>query len=66
MFCGRHGNKELGGMIMQCLDGLKHLAAILLTCCDADSPAQSKGLQNPKAVARGTVCMSTFPILYCF
>ncbi|KAL1194694.1 Calcineurin B-like protein 6 [Cardamine amara subsp. amara] len=42
-------------MIMQCLDGLKHLATILLTCCDADSPPHSKGLQNPKAVAKGTV-----------
>jgi hypothetical protein len=40
--------------MMQCLDGLKHLALILLTCCDADPP---KVRQNPKDVARGTVCM---------
>ncbi|XP_010434844.1 PREDICTED: calcineurin B-like protein 6 isoform X3 [Camelina sativa] len=39
-------------MMMQCLDGLKHLSLILLTCCDADPP---KGRQNPKDVARGTV-----------
>ncbi|CAB78677.1 hypothetical protein [Arabidopsis thaliana] len=39
-------------MMMQCLDGLKHLALILLTCCDADPP---KVRQNPKDVARGTV-----------
>ncbi|XP_010440174.1 PREDICTED: calcineurin B-like protein 6 isoform X2 [Camelina sativa] len=40
-------------MMMQCLDGLKHLSLILLTCCDADPTP--KGRQNPKDVARGTV-----------
>ncbi|EOA17383.1 hypothetical protein CARUB_v10005675mg [Capsella rubella] len=39
-------------MMMQCLDGLKHLSLILLTCCDADLP---KGRRNPMDVARGTV-----------
>lgn len=48
---------------MQCLDGLKHLSTILLTCCDADHQPLSRGIRNPKAVARGTVCMSTFPAL---
>lgn len=40
--------------MMQCLDGIKQLSLILLTCCDSDLP---KGRQNPKDVARGTVCM---------
>ncbi|CAH8276431.1 unnamed protein product [Arabidopsis lyrata] len=39
-------------MMMQCLDGIKQLSLILLTCCDSDLP---KGRQNPKDVARGTV-----------
>ncbi|CAH2078893.1 unnamed protein product [Thlaspi arvense] len=42
-------------MMMQCLDGLKHFSTILLTCCGADFPTQSRGLQNPKEVAKGTV-----------
>ncbi|VVA93439.1 unnamed protein product [Arabis nemorensis] len=42
-------------MMMQCLDGLKHLSTFLLTCCDADHQPRSRVLQNPKAVARGTV-----------
>ncbi|CAA7027613.1 unnamed protein product [Microthlaspi erraticum] len=42
-------------MMMKCLDWLKHLSTILLTCCDADLPPHSKTLLNPKDVARGTV-----------
>ncbi|XP_020230687.1 calcineurin B-like protein 3 isoform X2 [Cajanus cajan] len=41
--------------MVQCLDGLKHLCATLINCCDADSSKQLSGLQNPEVLARETV-----------
>ena len=45
-------------IMVQCLDGLKHLCAALVNCCDADSSKQPTGLENPEVLARETVCMS--------
>lgn len=45
-------------IMVQCLDGLKHLCAALINCCDADSSKQPTGLENPEVLARETVCMS--------
>lgn len=44
---------------MQCLDGLKHLCAKMVCCCDAGDQIQPKGLENPEALARETVCISS-------
>ncbi|KOM33652.1 hypothetical protein LR48_Vigan01g320800 [Vigna angularis] len=41
--------------MVQCLDGLKHLCAALVNCCDADSSKQPRGLENPEVLARETV-----------
>ncbi|KAJ0081671.1 hypothetical protein Patl1_09651 [Pistacia atlantica] len=41
--------------MVQCLDGLKHLCAALVNCCDADLYKQPRGLENPEALARETV-----------
>ncbi|WVZ11292.1 hypothetical protein V8G54_015822 [Vigna mungo] len=41
--------------MVQCLDGLKHLCATLVNCCDADSSKQPRGLENPEVLARETV-----------
>ncbi|CAL0330718.1 unnamed protein product [Lupinus luteus] len=38
-----------------CLDGLKHLCAVVINCCDADSSKQPRGLENPEVLARETV-----------
>lgn len=43
--------------MVQCLDGLKHLCAALVNCCDADLYKQPKGLEDPEALARETVCI---------
>lgn len=43
--------------MVQCLDDLKHLCAALLNCCDTDIYKQPKGLEDPEALARETVCM---------
>ncbi|KAF8099586.1 hypothetical protein N665_0241s0019 [Sinapis alba] len=42
-------------MMMQCLDALKHFSTFLLTCCDSDLNHHSRGLPNPKDLAKGTV-----------
>ncbi|CAJ1941562.1 unnamed protein product [Sphenostylis stenocarpa] len=42
-------------IMVQCLDGLKHLCAALVNCCDADSSKQPRGLENPEVLARETV-----------
>ena len=49
---------------MQYVDGLKHLCAAVIHCCDADLYKQPKGLDDPEALARETACMYTF--LLCF
>ncbi|KAL4628013.1 hypothetical protein ACB092_05G207200 [Castanea dentata] len=41
--------------MVQCIDGLKHLCAALLNCCDTDIYKQPKGLEDPEALARETV-----------
>ncbi|QHO51160.1 Calcineurin B-like protein [Arachis hypogaea] len=41
--------------MVQCLDGLKHLCAGLVNCCDSDSSKQPRGLENPEVLARETV-----------
>ena len=44
--------------MLQCIGGLKHLCASLLSCCDLDLYKQSRGLEDPEILARETVCMS--------
>ncbi|XP_024636790.1 calcineurin B-like protein 3 isoform X2 [Medicago truncatula] len=42
--------------MVQCLDGIKHLCASVINCCDSDSLNQQPiGLQNPQLLARETV-----------
>lgn len=44
--------------MVQCFDGLKQLYTAVLSFCDADlSQQQPRGLGNPEALARETVCM---------
>ncbi|XP_010246541.1 PREDICTED: calcineurin B-like protein 3 isoform X3 [Nelumbo nucifera] len=38
-----------------CLEGFKHLFAFLLGCCDLDLYKQTKGLEDPEALASETV-----------
>lgn len=45
--------------MVQCLDGLKHLCATVVNCCDTDFHKQPRGLENPEALARETVCISS-------
>ncbi|KAL2245049.1 UNVERIFIED_CONTAM: Calcineurin B-like protein 3 [Sesamum indicum] len=42
-------------MMVQCLDGVKHLLSSVVNCCDSDINKQPRGLQNPEALARETV-----------
>lgn len=51
--------------MLQCLEGLKHLCAVLVHCCDADLYKQPKGLEDPEALARETVCMLPIFVNYC-
>ncbi|KAK9134079.1 hypothetical protein Scep_013607 [Stephania cephalantha] len=41
--------------MLQFLEGLKHLCASVLSCCDIDLCKQPKGLEDPEALARETV-----------
>ncbi|KAL6332811.1 hypothetical protein AAG906_015074 [Vitis piasezkii] len=41
--------------MLQCLEGVKHLCAVVVNCCDADLYKQPKGLEDPEALARETV-----------
>lgn len=43
--------------MLQCMDGIKHLFASILQCCDLDLYKQSRGLEDPELLARETVCM---------
>lgn len=43
--------------MVQCLEGIKHFCATVANCCDADSSRQTRGLEDPEALARETVCM---------
>ena len=46
-----------GTTTMQCLEGVKHLCGVLLSCFDIDLK-QPRGLEDPQLLARETVCMS--------
>jgi hypothetical protein len=41
--------------MVQCLDGVRQLLAVLLKCCDVDLK-QPRGLEDPQVLARETVC----------
>jgi len=42
--------------MVQCIEGLKHLCASVVNCCDSDSSLnQPIGLQDPQLLARETV-----------
>ncbi|CAN6693303.1 unnamed protein product [Malus baccata var. baccata] len=41
--------------MLQCIDGLKHLCASFLSCCDLGLYKQSRGLEDPEILARETV-----------
>ncbi|XP_034218039.1 calcineurin B-like protein 3 isoform X3 [Prunus dulcis] len=41
--------------MLQCIEGLKHLCASLLRCCDLELYKQSRGLEDPEILARETV-----------
>jgi hypothetical protein len=43
--------------MLQCIEGIKHLFAPLLQCCDIDLYKQTTGLEDPEILARETVCM---------
>lgn len=43
--------------MLQCLDGVKQLLAVLLKCCHIDLK-QPNGLEDPEVLARETVCTS--------
>uniref|UniRef100_A0A453JSH7 Uncharacterized protein n=1 Tax=Aegilops tauschii subsp. strangulata TaxID=200361 RepID=A0A453JSH7_AEGTS len=45
--------------MVQCLDGVKHLLAVLFKCCDLELK-QPRGLEDPQVLARETVCTSLF------
>lgn len=45
--------------MVQCLDGLKHFCVVVVNCCDTDLYKQPRGLEDPEALARETVCMLT-------
>lgn len=52
--------------MLQCVEGVKHLGASLLRCCNLDFNRQSRGLEDPEILAGETVCMLFVPILSTF
>lgn len=48
--------------MLQCLEGIKHLCASVLQCCELDR--QPRGLDDPEILARETVCMLLPPHLH--
>ena len=44
--------------MLRCLDGVKHLLSAVVNCCESEIYKQPRGLENPEALARETVCMS--------
>lgn len=52
----------LENMMVQCLDGVKHLLSAVVNCCDSEIYKQPRGLENPEALARETVCMSSYQL----
>ncbi|KAF6145128.1 hypothetical protein GIB67_013479 [Kingdonia uniflora] len=41
--------------MLQCIEGLKHLFASILSCCDLELYKQPRGLEDPEILARETV-----------
>jgi len=50
--------------MLQCLEGLKHAFAAVANCCDSELYKSPRGLENPEALARETVCTFAFWILF--
>ncbi|KAG8502872.1 hypothetical protein CXB51_000691 [Gossypium anomalum] len=50
--------------MLQCIDGLKHLFASVLQCCDIDLYKQSRGLVDPELLARETFLSPTENFLF--
>ena len=40
--------------MLRCIDGLEHLVASVLQCCNYDLYKQSRGLDDPELLARET------------
>lgn len=49
--------------MVQCLEGVKHLCAVFVSCCEADFNKQIGGLDDPESIARETVCMNLLTFL---
>ena len=43
--------------MVQLLEELKHLCVAVVNCCDSDTHKQPRGLEDPEALARETVCI---------
>lgn len=55
--------------MLRFLEGFKHLFAAVVSYCDSDIGPRARGLQNPEALARETICMyrsGLLLILPCF
>ena len=48
-------------IMVQCLDGVRQLVAVLFRCFDLELK-QPRGLEDPQVLARETVCTSPVPL----
>ena len=53
-------------IMLQCIEGLKHLFPSLSRYCNLDTNKQSRGLEDPELLSRETVCMLSTLLYVCF